>query len=136
MKKKNVIKEVDSIVVPDTESKPITGLGDVIAAATSAIGIKPCDECKKRQEKLNKFFPFLKGAKRHLTDDEINLILTANKTKTIANTSEFILLYNSVYGTNIKPCSSCGAMYRPLLDKLVTLVQYQKLNEDDSNIQE
>jgi hypothetical protein len=36
----------------------IRGLGDVIAAATSAVGIKPCGGCKQRQEALNKLIPF------------------------------------------------------------------------------
>ena len=35
-----------------------TGLGDVIASATSAVGIKPCGGCKQRQEALNKLVPF------------------------------------------------------------------------------
>ena len=34
------------------------GLGDTIAKVTSAVGIKPCGGCKKRQEKLNKIFPY------------------------------------------------------------------------------
>jgi hypothetical protein len=34
------------------------GLGDVIAAVTSAVGIKPCGGCKERQEALNKAVPF------------------------------------------------------------------------------
>jgi len=34
------------------------GLGDVIAAATTAVGIKPCGGCKQRQEALNKLVPF------------------------------------------------------------------------------
>jgi hypothetical protein len=29
-------------------------LGDLLADATSALGIKPCKGCKERQEKLNK----------------------------------------------------------------------------------
>lgn len=36
----------------------LTGLGDVIAAATKAVGIKPCSGCKQRQAKLNRLFPF------------------------------------------------------------------------------
>lgn len=35
-----------------------TGLGDVIASATKAIGIKPCAGCRKRQAALNKLVPF------------------------------------------------------------------------------
>lgn len=34
------------------------GLGDVVAAMTKAVGIKPCSGCKKRQVKLNKLFLF------------------------------------------------------------------------------
>lgn len=34
------------------------GLGDTIARITSAVGIKPCSGCKKRQEKLNAMFPY------------------------------------------------------------------------------
>ena len=34
------------------------GLGDTIAKMTKAVGIKPCGGCKKRQEKLNKRFPY------------------------------------------------------------------------------
>jgi hypothetical protein len=40
------------------EPKPIRGLGDVVAAATSAVGIRPCAGCKKRQESLNRLLPF------------------------------------------------------------------------------
>ena len=46
----------------ETTIKDITkniGLGDIIAKATSAVGIKPCGGCKKRKEKLNKLFPLL-----------------------------------------------------------------------------
>jgi hypothetical protein len=31
-------------------------LGDTIAAATSAVGVRPCGGCKRRQEKLNRAF--------------------------------------------------------------------------------
>lgn len=43
--------------------KPIEqskGLGDTIAKVTSAVGIKPCGGCKKRQEALNKALPYNK----------------------------------------------------------------------------
>jgi len=36
----------------------ITGLGDVVAAATKAVGIKPCGGCQERREALNKLLPF------------------------------------------------------------------------------
>lgn len=34
------------------------GLGDTIAKATKAVGIKPCGGCKKRQDWLNEKFPY------------------------------------------------------------------------------
>ena len=36
----------------------LRGLGDFVASITSAVGIKPCGGCKKRQEALNKLVPF------------------------------------------------------------------------------
>jgi hypothetical protein len=41
------------------EVDAITGLGDVVAAATKAIGIKPCGGCQQRREALNKLLPFV-----------------------------------------------------------------------------
>ena len=38
------------------------GVGDTVAKITRAAGIKPCGRCKKRQEALNKAFPY-KGKK-------------------------------------------------------------------------
>lgn len=35
-----------------------SGLGDTIAKVTSAVGIKPCGGCKKRQRQLNKLVPY------------------------------------------------------------------------------
>lgn len=36
---------------------PAVGLGDVIAAGTSAVGIKPCSPCEERRRRLNQMFP-------------------------------------------------------------------------------
>ena len=38
------------------QDKPV-GLGDTVAAVTTAAGIKPCGGCKKRQAALNKATP-------------------------------------------------------------------------------
>ncbi len=40
------------------KTKNAKGLGDTIASITKAVGIQPCGACKKRQEKLNKLFPY------------------------------------------------------------------------------
>lgn len=50
----------------DNKSK---GLGDTIKKVTNAMGIKQCGACKKRQEKLNKMFPY-KSAQHKQTHEE------------------------------------------------------------------
>ena len=40
------------------KNKASRGVGDTIAKVTSAVGIKPCGGCKKRQQMLNKAFPY------------------------------------------------------------------------------
>lgn len=49
---------VPVVVVPAPKPAKWTGLGDVVASATKAVGIKPCGGCKKRQAWLNKVVPF------------------------------------------------------------------------------
>jgi hypothetical protein len=50
-------------ILPDGElefvgkSEVTPGIGDVVAAATTAVGVKPCGGCKKRQAALNKATP-------------------------------------------------------------------------------
>ena len=39
----------------------IRGLGSLLANLTSAVGIKPCGECKRRAEKMDKAVPFRWG---------------------------------------------------------------------------
>jgi hypothetical protein len=42
------------------ESRKWEGLGDVVASATKAIGIKPCTPCERRRQLMNKMFSFTK----------------------------------------------------------------------------
>jgi len=62
--KEELIKEREEIRKKHSLSailnKQSEGLGDSIAKMTSALGIKPCGACKKRQEKLNQIFPYKK----------------------------------------------------------------------------
>lgn len=57
-------------IVTSTEQKAMRermesrGLGDTIAKATKAVGIKPCGGCKKRQKWLNDRFPYTPRRKR------------------------------------------------------------------------
>ncbi len=41
----------------DASKHQPVGLGDTVAAVTTAAGIKPCGGCKKRQAALNKATP-------------------------------------------------------------------------------
>ncbi len=34
------------------------GLGDTVKKITNAVGIKQCGACKRRQQKLNRLFPY------------------------------------------------------------------------------
>jgi len=44
---------------PNSENKPKSkGLGDTVKKITDKMGIKQCGACKKRQEKLNRLFPY------------------------------------------------------------------------------
>ena len=45
-------------------AKPSKGLGDTIKKVTDKLGIKQCGGCKKRQEKLNRLFPYGKDDKK------------------------------------------------------------------------
>jgi predicted O-methyltransferase YrrM len=38
--------------------KKLEGLGDVVEKITKSIGVKPCNSCKERRDKLNDKFPF------------------------------------------------------------------------------
>ncbi len=50
-------------ILPDGElefvgkSEVAPGIGDVVAAATTAVGVKPCGGCAKRKATLNKATP-------------------------------------------------------------------------------
>ena len=45
------------IAMRNREHPQMNGLGDVVASATSAVGIKPCAPCAKRQAALNRATP-------------------------------------------------------------------------------
>lgn len=53
-----LIERIISITRSCNNKKKSRGLGDTIAKLTSAVGIKPCGGCKKRQEWLNKAIPY------------------------------------------------------------------------------
>jgi hypothetical protein len=51
--------EMERLVESAPAPKPkMQGLGDVVARVTKAVGITPCEPCRKRQQALNQRFPF------------------------------------------------------------------------------
>ena len=42
----------------DTAKEKSKGLGDTVKKITNAMGIKQCEPCKRRQQKLNRLFPY------------------------------------------------------------------------------
>ncbi len=47
-----------------SKKKPSTGFGDTIKKVTDKLGIKQCGGCKRRQEKLNRLFPYKEEPKK------------------------------------------------------------------------
>lgn len=50
-------KEMWENFLVDVGIKKSRGVGDLIAKATKAVGVKPCGGCQKRRKKLNKILP-------------------------------------------------------------------------------
>ena len=50
--------DIPELADKKTQEGASRGFGDTVAKATSAMGIKPCDKCKKRQEALNRMVPY------------------------------------------------------------------------------
>jgi hypothetical protein len=103
--------------------KKIKGLGDVVATITSAVGIEPCEGCKKRQEKLNRLFPI---GTEELTEGEAKYLLkffaSGKTTLTQKDQNELLEIYFRVY--RIKPvtiCSGCPGVWKSIIKKLKKL---------------
>ena len=54
---REAVWSLPSIGEPIPAPKPTPGLGDLVAGATKAVGIKPCGGCQKRQAALNAATP-------------------------------------------------------------------------------
>lgn len=122
-----VVPEVDEVMNIDVETnKPIEGLGDVIKAVTNAVGIETCDSCEERRKKLNRMFSFLKAVKRDITPEEVEFLNSIGRTVTGEDRMELGRIYSEVFGTKVNHCN-CPALYKTILDKLRTQVEYQTI---------
>lgn len=126
-KVEEVVPEVDEVMDIDIEvDKPIEGLGDVIKAVTNAVGIETCDSCEERRKKLNRMFSFLKAVKRDITPEEIEFLNGIGRTVTGDDRMELGRIYTEVFGIKVNHCN-CPALYKSILDKLRTQVEYQSI---------
>ena len=50
--------KVDVVSFTAAAPSQMRGLGDMVAAVTSAIGVKPCESCKQRRDAFNLLVPF------------------------------------------------------------------------------
>ena len=55
MKNKELIKKLEKLSVKRAAPR---GFGDTVAAVLRKLGVQPCESCKRRQEALNKRFPY------------------------------------------------------------------------------
>ena len=115
--------------------KEIQGLGDVIAAVTSAVGIEPCLDCKERQFTLNRLFNF-KTVKSEMTQEDKLLfaifmeakgqrVIDGKRTELNINEIEFLnKLYLYYFGLDNSNCPSCSKVHEQVIKDLYKLYSY------------
>jgi hypothetical protein len=94
------------------------GLGDAIKVVTDALGIEQCDNCQKRQSKLNKLFPFKKAQKP--TDEDmifLNDVFSWYQGLPIPRSKVQDIIYCEgiwlrLFNVKTDSCRSCGATYQ------------------------
>ena len=101
-------------------TKKIKGLGDVIAAGTSALGIEPCEGCNKRKEKLNKLFPFGIEEFSDIEKEYLGTFFESEKTELNPTDQKKILdIYFRVFRVKpFDPCVNCSGVWKSIINKL------------------
>ena len=92
--------------------KKQSGLGDVIATVTEAIGVKPCEGCQKRKDWLNVNFAFNKP--KPLTEEQKARIEI-----------EPIEVYNEAFGTELTEEHITEGVMKSIKRKLNKLKDYE-----------
>lgn len=106
----------------------IDGLGDVVSTVTKFLGVRECEDCKKRRETLNSIFPFTKTKSiREITEDEIHYIKNIKEGQ---SSKPLFDLYNSLFYTNLEVCA-CTGLQRVMLDRINLAIDIQL---DEKNI--
>ena len=115
--------------------KEIQGLGDVVAAITSAVGIEPCVDCKERQFSLNRLFNF-KTVKSEMTaidkdhfllflDSKGQRVIDGKRTELVFEDIDFLnRLYLYYFGLDNSNCPSCSKVHEQVIKDLYKLYSY------------
>ena len=115
--------------------KEIQGLGDVIAAVTSAVGIEPCEGCKDRQFTLNRLFNF-KTVKSEMTQEDKSdfsifmeskgqRVIDGKRTELNFEDIDFLNeLYSFYFGLDNSNCPSCSKVHEQVIKDLFKLYSY------------
>jgi hypothetical protein len=93
--------------------KKIKGLGDVVSAVTTFVGIVPCEACEERRKKWNLLFPS-RSKPRELTEKELcdwKTFKDNNPTLDLENNQRLFLckIYSDVFQVPYyEPCLNCS----------------------------
>lgn len=115
--------------------KEIQGLGDVVAAVTSAFGIEPCENCKERQFGLNRLFNFKKVKSEMTPNDKEHFkifldvkgqrVVDGKRTKLNFEDAEFLNgLYKYYFGIDNSNCATCSKVHEAIIKDLYKLYNY------------
>lgn len=116
--------------------KEIQGLGDVVAAVTSAVGIEPCQDCKERQFSLNRLFNFKKVKsemtpidKEHFTlflEAKGQRVIDKKRTELVFEDIEYLNgLYLYYFGIDNSNCPTCSKVHETIIKDLFKLYSYE-----------
>jgi len=105
-------------------------LGDAIAKVTHALGIEQCDDCKERQQKLNRLFGFKSPSPMTEKDKEFmarflewykDIPIPIDKVNDILEAEQMWL---RLFKVNTGQCQSCGVHYqRAFINDLIKLYE-------------
>lgn len=115
--------------------KEIQGLGDVIAAITSAVGIEPCLDCKERQFNINRLFNFKKVKSEMTQTDKDHFLLfldlkgqrviDGKRTELVFEDIDYLnKLYLYYFGLDNSNCPSCSKVHEQVIKDLYKLYSY------------
>jgi hypothetical protein len=115
--------------------KEIQGLGDVVAAVTSAVGIEPCEDCKERQFGLNRLFNFKKVKSEMTPNDKEHFalfleakgqrIVDARRTELNFEDVDYLNgLYLHYFGIDNSNCPTCSKVHETIIKDLYKLYNY------------